>query len=75
MNIAEHACSGKVFFCSAAAVAEHMGRFFARYTASGSSILPSLQLGIKTYYPCLPERAPLLVGKKVLDFETIAAVL
>jgi len=28
MNITEHTCSGKVFFCSATAVDEHFGWFF-----------------------------------------------
>jgi hypothetical protein len=75
MNITEHTCSGKVFFCSAAAVAEYIGWFFAtcysfeRLSFAFSAAQDQDPLSV------LYKTRSLLIGKKVLDFETVAAVL
>jgi hypothetical protein len=74
MTITEHASSGKVFLCSAAAAVVRAGRGLrcerrAIETGPWSSLQPRVINSIS-----ISQEPPFQIGKKVLDFETLAAV-
>ena len=75
MNITEHTCSGKVFFCFATAVTEHFGWFFATCYGFGRPSFAFSAAQDRDPLSVLYKTRSLLIGKKVLDFETVAAVL
>jgi hypothetical protein len=75
MNITEHTCSGKVFFCSAAAVAEHIAWFFVKIYGFGELSFAFSAAQDHVPLTVFVRKRSLLIGKKVLDFETVAAVL
>lgn len=75
MNITEHACSGKVFFCSATAVTEHIGLFFVAICGFRKLFFAVSAAQDHVPLTVFVRRSSLPIGKKVLDFETVAAVL